>query len=87
MRLDIYRRPEHDGIFSYLAVPEGKPIPQEAINTDWEPEAKALEVDDDADTLPEFEAETGAKVNFDTPAFPVYNQRADLELSTRGWSP
>src|SRR3990167_5950103 len=24
------------------------------------------------------------KVNFQTPAFPVYNQRADLELSTRG---
>lgn len=34
--------------------------------------------------LPEFEALTGAKVNFDTPSFPVYNQRADLELSTRG---
>lgn len=34
--------------------------------------------------LPEFEALTGAKVNFDTPSFPVYNQRVDLELSTRG---
>lgn len=34
--------------------------------------------------LPEFEALTGAKVRLDTPAFPVYNQRADLELSTRG---
>jgi len=34
--------------------------------------------------LPEFEALTGAKVNFDAPSFPVYNQRADLELSTRG---
>jgi len=57
MRLDIYRRPEHDGIFSYLAVPEGKPIPQEAINTDWEPTSKALEVNDDADTLPDFHIE------------------------------
>ena len=57
MRLDIYRRPEHDGIFSYLAVPEGKPIPQEAINTDWEPEVKALEVDDSADKLPDFHIE------------------------------
>jgi multiple sugar transport system substrate-binding protein len=36
------------------------------------------------DWLPEFEAESGAKVNFDTPGFPVYNQRADLELSTKG---
>ncbi|WP_325342658.1 ABC transporter substrate-binding protein [Xylophilus sp.] len=34
--------------------------------------------------LPEFEAATGAKVNFDTPSFPVYNQRTDLELSTKG---
>jgi multiple sugar transport system substrate-binding protein len=36
------------------------------------------------EALPEFEALTGAKVNFDTPSFPVYNQRADLELSTHG---
>lgn len=36
--------------------------------------------------LPEFEQATGAKVQFDTPSFPVYNQRADLELSTKGSS-
>lgn len=34
--------------------------------------------------LPEFEALWGAKVNFDAPSFPIYNQRADLELSTKG---
>ena len=34
--------------------------------------------------LPEFEEATGAKVVYDTPAFAVYNQRADLELSTGG---
>lgn len=34
--------------------------------------------------LPEFEQLTGVKVNFDAPSFPVYNQRADLELSTKG---
>ncbi|HYP72214.1 MAG TPA: extracellular solute-binding protein, partial [Variovorax sp.] len=34
--------------------------------------------------LPEFEALTGAKVNFDAPSFSVYNQRVDLELSTKG---
>jgi multiple sugar transport system substrate-binding protein len=34
--------------------------------------------------LPEFEALTGARVNYDAPSFPVYNQRADLELSTKG---
>lgn len=37
-----------------------------------------------ADFLPEFTAATGIKVNYDTPGFPVYNQRADLELSTQG---
>lgn len=34
--------------------------------------------------LPEFEKKTGIKVNLDLQAFPVYNQRADLELSTKG---
>ena len=37
-----------------------------------------------ADYIPEFEEETGIRVNYDTPAFPVYNQRVDLELSTQG---
>jgi len=34
--------------------------------------------------IPEFEEETGMKVNFVTNAFPVFNQRTDLELSTQG---
>lgn len=34
--------------------------------------------------FPEFEERTGIKLNFNTQAFPVYNQRTDLELSTRG---
>jgi multiple sugar transport system substrate-binding protein len=37
-----------------------------------------------ADYLPEFTAATGIRVNYDTPSFPIYNQRADLELSTKG---
>ena len=37
-----------------------------------------------ADYLPEFTEATGIKVNYDTPGFPVYNQRVDLELSTKG---
>jgi multiple sugar transport system substrate-binding protein len=37
-----------------------------------------------ADYLPEFTAATGIRVNYDTPGFPIYNQRADLELSTGG---
>jgi multiple sugar transport system substrate-binding protein len=37
-----------------------------------------------AEYIPEFTEKTGIKVNYDTPGFPVYNQRADLELSTKG---
>lgn len=55
MRLDIYRRPETDGKFSYLAVPEARNIPEEATNTDWQIEARAIEVDDNADQLPDFD--------------------------------
>lgn len=34
--------------------------------------------------LHEFEEATGAKVNYETPSFPIYNQRVDVELSTGG---
>lgn len=33
--------------------------------------------------IPEFEAMTGARVNYTTPSFPVYDQRMDLALATR----
>ena len=36
------------------------------------------------DFLPEFEQQPGMKINLDLQAFAVYNQRADLELSTKG---
>ncbi len=59
MRLDIYRRaePEHDGKFSYLAVPEARNIPEEATNTDWLVEARAFEMDDDASDLADYSIE------------------------------
>ncbi|RZA35672.1 MAG: hypothetical protein EOP92_09285 [Lysobacteraceae bacterium] len=61
MRLDIYRRPENDdGKLSYLAVPEARNIPEEATNTDWEIEARAVEVDDDADQLQDYDLENVA---------------------------
>lgn len=55
MRLDIYRRAEHDGKFSYLAVPETRNIPEEATNTDWEVEARAIEVADDAERIEDYD--------------------------------
>jgi hypothetical protein len=57
MRLDIYRRAENDGKFSYLAVPEARHIPEEATNTDWEIETRAFEIDDNADQLPDYDIE------------------------------
>ncbi|MGZ8289310.1 MAG: DUF6139 family protein [Telluria sp.] len=57
MRLDIYRRAENDGKFSYLAVPETRDIPQEATNTDWEVEARAVEVEDDATHIEDYDIE------------------------------
>jgi hypothetical protein len=55
MRLDIYRRAEHGGKFSYLAVPEARNIPEEATNTDWEVEARAVEIDDNATRIPDYD--------------------------------
>jgi hypothetical protein len=55
MRLDIYRRAESDGSFTYLAVPEGQVIPEEATNTDWIIEARGVDVDDNAEQLPEYD--------------------------------
>lgn len=54
MRIDIYRRAEHAGHFSYLAVPEGKLIPEEVVNTDWEPADRSVDVEDGATHLPDF---------------------------------
>ena len=45
MQLDIYRRPEPEHKLSYMAVPAGKPIPQEVINVDWQQVAKTVELD------------------------------------------
>jgi hypothetical protein len=57
MRLDIYRRAENGGRFSYLAVPEGKEIPEEATNIDWETAERSVDFDDAADQLPQFAIE------------------------------
>jgi hypothetical protein len=61
MRLDIYKRPESGGKFSYLAVPEGKRIPEEAISVDWQIAERAVNVDDNEDGLPQFSIEEPLK--------------------------
>ncbi len=54
MRIDIYRRAEHAGHFSYLAVPEGRMIPEEVVNTDWESADRGVDVDDGITHLADF---------------------------------
>lgn len=55
MRVDIYRRAESKHHYSYLAVPEGRPIPPEATNTDWETEARSVEMGAKAEHVSQYE--------------------------------
>jgi len=54
MQLDIYRRPEPEHKLSFMAVPAGKPIPQEVDNVDWKLVATATEMDVEAPSLTEY---------------------------------
>jgi hypothetical protein len=63
MQLDIYRRPEPEHKLSYLAVPAGEPIPEEATSVDWQREATSVELDVDAPSLAEYAIEdAGAQI-------------------------
>lgn len=46
MRIDLYKRAETEGHFSYLAVPEGALIPEEVVNIDWCDVERGLELGD-----------------------------------------
>jgi hypothetical protein len=54
MRVDVFRRREKDLSFSYLIVPEGKLIPAEATNVDWEIVTRGMELHLDMEALDEF---------------------------------
>jgi hypothetical protein len=54
MRLDIYKRLENGGQYSYLAVPEGNLIPEEATNIDWQAAERSVDFDEKKDKLSEF---------------------------------
>ncbi len=51
MKVDIYRRPEADNKFTYLIVPSGQPIPEEATNIDWQARQQSVHVDESQDHL------------------------------------
>lgn len=46
MRVDIYRRPEAQHKLSYLVVPEGRVIPEEATNVDWVSEQRGADLNE-----------------------------------------
>ena len=35
MKVDVYKRPDTDGLFSYLVLPHQRAMPEEVTNTDW----------------------------------------------------
>ncbi len=49
MKLDIYKRAETGGRYSYLAVPEGEVLPDEVTNIDWEDAERGIEFDESGD--------------------------------------
>ena len=53
MRVDIYRRPESQHKLSYLVVPEGRVIPEEATNVVWISEKRGADLDESNDGWPE----------------------------------
>jgi hypothetical protein len=57
MRIDLYRRHEAGSKFSYLLVLEGKRIPEEVTNTDWEIAAAGIDVSDERESLQEYAIE------------------------------
>lgn len=57
MRMDLYKRSETGGRFSYLVVPEGRPIPEEANSIDWQLHARGVELSDEQQTLKAFSIE------------------------------
>jgi hypothetical protein len=57
MHVDIYRRSEAGNKFSYLLVPHGQPIPQEATNIDWALRQRDIHVDDAADHVDPYEVD------------------------------
>ncbi|NEX63769.1 DUF6139 family protein [Noviherbaspirillum galbum] len=51
MKVDVYKRPDQGGHYSYLAVPEGRPIPNEATNIDWETAEHNVDLDEDNESV------------------------------------
>lgn len=51
MKVDIFKRMESQNRISYLAVPQGKPLPQEVTNTDWQAAERNIDLEEDTGSL------------------------------------
>jgi len=61
MRVDIYRRPESEHKLSYLVVPQGKVIPEEATSVDWLSDRRGVDLDESTPAWPELGIEEPEK--------------------------
>lgn len=57
MQVDIYRRNEAGNKLTYLLVPHGQCIPEEATNIDWQLRQKDVHVDDHEEHLHPYEVD------------------------------
>ncbi|MDB5750421.1 MAG: hypothetical protein JWP65_842 [Ramlibacter sp.] len=60
MQVDIYRRPEADNKVSYLLVPHGQPIPEEATNVDWAQRKVGVHIDETKEHLHPYQIDSPA---------------------------
>ena len=82
MRVDIYRRAESGHRYSYLAVPEGRVIPEEATNTDWETEARGLEGGAQAEHMDKY-AINGLERQLDAKGRPLADRRVHVDVAAQ----
>lgn len=80
MKVDVYKRPDRDGAFSYLAVPEGRPIPEEATAIDWETAEHNVDLDDDNEPVEGLPASDALRqINAKGYAISSVNQKLRME--------
>jgi hypothetical protein len=79
MKVDVYKRPDTQGHFSYLAVPEGRPIPNEATNIDWETAEQNIDLDENHEPLHGFSVDD-AMHQIDTKGYAISSMQHKITI-------